>query len=168
MQRTRARIDERGAVESHDVGMPDALASSLDPAALTFNYCNAGGATLFDSERCSHVRSWRDADPLGTSMWCITDFWGWHDRTMSDVRGEEGNLGNDVVAICNGTARFRAWWRWDEGDSWIGSLDAIYGHASLHVWQLEYHGGFEDIDVRFRVDSVDGGIHRHTGRFADD
>jgi hypothetical protein len=168
-QRLRTTLAEDGTVETHDVDAPQDLQSVLHPDALASNYCGSNGATLFNSERCSFTKSWWQADPLANSMWCINTFWGWHDRSLYGTRGDEGNLGNDTVAVCSGTVRFRAWWRWDVGDSWIGSLDGIYGHGTLNVWQIEYHGGWEDIDIRFRVESNDGvGVHRHTGRFKDD
>lgn len=168
-QRLRTTIAEDGTVQTHDVDAPNDLQSVLHPDALATNYCGSNGATLFNNERCSFTKSWWQADPLANSMWCINTFWGWHDRSLYGTRGDEGNLGNDTVAVCNGNVRFRAWWRWDVGDAWIGSLDGIYGHGTLNIWQIEYHYGWEDIDIRFRVESSDGvGVHRHTGRFKDD
>lgn len=163
--RTHARLNDDGSVEAHEVGMADELTSPLDPAAV--NYCANNGASLFDTYECEDMRDWYWGNPLAHSIWCVTSLWGWHDRSMYGTRGDEGNVGADVVAVCSGSARFRAWWRWDVGDAWIGSLDGTYANGSLNSWEIAYIGGLEDIDIRFRVDSTGTGVHRHTGRFTD-
>jgi hypothetical protein len=164
--RVNASLDADGSVETREVGMLDELASEIDPAAV--DYCANNGASLFDTNRCTSLRTWYWADPLDRSMWCITDLWGWHDRSLYGTRGDEGNYGGDTIAVCSGSVRFRAWWRWDVGDAWIGSLDSNYGTGALTSWAISYTGGLEDIDIRFRVESTGTGVHRHAGSFEDD
>lgn len=164
--RMNARLNADGSVETNEVGTADELTAANDPVASSA-YCAADGASVFDDLQCDKVRGWYYANPIANSMWCITSLWGWHDRSLYGTRGDEGNAGTDIVAVCSGSARFRAWWRWDVGDAWIGSLDEIYGSGSLKSWDISYIGGLEDIDIRFRVESTGTGVHRHTGRFAD-
>jgi len=131
-------------------------------------YCSASvGPANFKKDHCDVVPNVFTPQHPGGFFYCIKDvLWGWHDRNLAGSLGEEGDGGNERVAACGGPIRFRAWWRWDVGDSWVASLDATVGAGGWWGWGIYEMDGGEDIDVRFRVDSL-GGTHRHTGIFED-
>lgn len=144
----------------------DALTADADPQTLLGNYCGPSGPNNFYLDRCVPVQDGLIGNP--NSYWCINNaLWGWHDRTMSSqLGGEEGDWGEETVAACGGSIRFRALWRWDVGDSWITDLDVTIGSGGWYHWIIAETDGGEDIDVRFKVESL-GGTHRHTGIFSD-
>jgi hypothetical protein len=145
----------------------DVLTAGADPQALLGNYCGGSGANNFNLDHCVPLLLDLSGDP--NSYWCIHNaLWGYHDRTMSgQLGGEEGDWGEEMVAACGGSIRFRAYWRWDVGDAWISSLDVSIGSGGWYHWVIAETDGGEDIDVRFKVDSLGGGTHRHAGIFED-
>jgi hypothetical protein len=132
------------------------------------DYCSASvGPSNFKNDHCDVVPDAFTPGYDGGFFYCIKDvLWGWHDRNLAGSLGDEGDGGNERVAACGGPIRFRAWWRWDVGDSWVASLDTTVGAGGWYAWGIYEFDGGEDIDVRFRVDSL-GGTHRHTGIFED-
>jgi hypothetical protein len=168
IDRSCERVASRSlAKQRNDLELaPAALANDVTAASA----CNASGPTNFHNDHCLAVQDWSknySGGWYGTKFYyCIADqLWGWHDRWSTAYIGE-GDTGYERVAACNGSIRFRAWWRWDEGDSWIASLDTTVAANAYYVWYIAEWDGGEDIDVRFRVDSA-GGVHRHTGIFED-
>lgn len=143
-----------------------ALVGESDPQALLGNYCGGSGPNNFNVDWCQYFLDGLQGDP--SSYYCINNqLWGWHDRSMSgQLGGEEGDWGEETVAACGGSIRFRAFWRWDVGDAWVTSLDVSVGAGGWYNWTIAEIHGSEDIDVRFRVDSQ-GGTHRHAGVFED-
>ena len=148
------------------------LATPIEPAPWEADWCSSSpGASNFYNDHCAAVVDHSKNVSGGWDelkyYYCTNTLWGWHDRNLAgSLGGEEGDSGYERVVACGGSIRFRAWWRWDVGDSWIGSLDFTVGSGGwAHWWIYEANGG-EDIDVRFRVDSL-GGTHRHTGVFED-
>jgi hypothetical protein len=151
--------------------LPTDVARRLEPAVVSSavltgaDYCGANGASNFVRDACNDLKT-TQTDEL-RSYYCISELWGWHDRAMTwQLGGEEGDYGEERVAACGGSIRFRAFWRWDVGDSWITSLDVTIGSGGRYTWYIAETGGGEDIDVRFKVDSA-GGTHRHAGLFVD-
>lgn len=141
------------------------------PNPATWDYCSGGGVGLANWVNTWHpfYIDWQFHYAYNDQAhWVIETLWGWHDRSMTGTSplSEEANIGEETIAACSGTVRFRAWWRWDAGDSWIISVDQNVGSGGRFTWNISYTGGSEDIDVRFRSDSVTG-VHRHAGVFLD-
>lgn len=157
-------------IEIEDPIMPssDGLGQPVKPLNHNYDhYCGPSGRTNFKNEWCGYVsNTWCQGNCA--AEWCIDIFWGWHDRSMTGTIGEEGDLGREWVAACNGNVRFRAFFRWDAGDAWATKVDVIINPGGLVSWSSGCTNASEDCDVRFRSESADGvGVHRHTGHFSD-
>lgn len=135
-----------------------------DEVMAASSYCGAGGAYAFIAELCDLGCTYGDGECV---KWCIAEPWQAHQRTMSIQLGDEGDIGHERVASCNGTTRFRAWTALDAGDPWAASLDYTVPAGWVATWSIVDDHAFEDIDMRFRGDSASGAYHRHAGYFRD-
>ncbi len=131
------------------------------------NYCGSGGAASFQSNECFHCAPYDDC-----ADWCVTALWGYHDRTLGGVMGEEGNVGIETTAACTGQVHVRAQYAEDTGDAWSTKVSKVLNAGTSSTYGLIYHSVAifgQDYDIRLRAESFSGGgVHRHSGYFLDE
>ena len=103
--------------------------------------------------------------PYGGIGYCWPYGHTWHQRTARTQlqTGADIRFGREVVASCDGTTVFEAYYKLSSSDHWIQALDFTMYHGGVGVWHFFNHPD-NYYDLRFKANSYSG-FHRYTGGF---